>query len=242
LIVTAAIIVAALAFFGAVAGGYGLHALRTEQLRRMRAEVASQIGNHGIWVGAWLVGIAAERSGFVRSNAVERAGGGSPEQILALWTEVGGRVLSHVAGPDLISESEACDWLTHTSDALTRVRISRPLGYRREEVFVLVYASTRGPPLEAFKASDLKAFLAGPGVLGAAFVACPGAREGAPVSWRAVAIGIGVLLFIGLAGSAFVVISGASPSAGGTTRALSSAHGPAPLPPATSPAAGGRGK
>lgn len=160
------------------------------------------------------------------------------KQIAELWAQAGGRVLTHVRGPEVVSEAEACGWLAQASDALAGARVPGPLDHGREEVFALVYASTSPPPVRTRLWRDFQVFLNGPGVLGAAFVACPAAAGPEPAAWRATAIGSIVLLFVGLLATAFVAVWGFDEPRPARSVPTTSAPAATPLSPASAPASG----
>lgn len=182
---------------------------------RVASDLGTRIGRHGIWVGAWLVAIPAKQAQRVRDEArSEAARGAPPERILSLWESAGGRLLSHLPGPEVTTEAEACGWLEHTADELTEAPVSPLAASDGRSLLALVYASTEPPPTHPAAWSELRRRLLGPACLGAAFVSCRGgAANGADhrVPLRALGVAKWAFLVAGIAGLA----------CGGVTMALS---------------------
>ena len=222
MIATVALAIAVLCLLGVAGVLLLLHSIRARQEHTLTAEVGARIGAHGLWVGAWLVGIAESRAEHVGERA---ALGVSPEEVLRVWDREGGRVISHVPGPEVISESEARGWLVQASEELSRTRVPAQAGFARERVFALLYASPSAPPVTARSLRDLNVFLARPGILGSAFVVCPSAGDRARGLWTAAAIAGGVLFVTGLTAAVIGIVAPASDPPGAST-------GTSPLPPA----------
>lgn len=225
MIATVALAIAVLCLLGVAGVLFLLHSIRARQEHTLTAEVGARIGTHGLWVGAWLVGIAESRAEHVGEGA---ARGASPEEVLRVWDREGGRVISHVPGPEVISESEARGWLVQASEELSRTRVPAQAGFARERVFALLYASPSAPPVTARSLRDLNVFLLRPGILGSAFVVCPSATDRARGLWTFAAIAGGVLFVTGLVAAVIGIVAPASDPPGAST-------GTSPIPPAPTP-------
>jgi len=183
---------------------YVVRAERALAEHRVATDVGTRIGRHGLWVGAWLVAIPAGRAQRVRDEARSEAGKRAPpERILELWRSAGAELLTHLPGPEVTTEAEACGWLEHASSELSEVPVSPLAAGDRRSVFALVYACTEPPPARAVGWAELRDRLLGPACVGAAFVSCmEGVHSGADhrVPLRAIGLAKWAFLAASIAG------------------------------------------
>jgi len=207
-----------------------LLSIRQKQEQTLTAEVGSRIGAHGLWVGAWLVGITASQAERVGEIAAELT---TPGEILRVWDGAGSHVISHVTGPEVITESEARGWMEVANKELLRTRVPERVGLARERVFALLYISRNAPPVTAQTVNELHVFLQRPGTLGAVFVACPTARDRGRGLWTAVVIAGVVLFATGLSAAVIGIVAPTPEPRPATTSTSTGSSAPTAAPVVT---------